>query len=213
MASSLLLIGDDLLIIKIEKGDKTFKSFLLADDLIEEKPMQLYGVSNEAQDLIIRLDCKCVDKKVEMVNISSPVDNMNSLHGMSGGGMFAMNQPLLYGVLWKYAATDGEFHNVKISQTLEEKIREQLNAQGWEPVEFINITQCKQAMSKVYNGVFRDINDSILVNRKDTSFPLETRFVMPDFVSDIQNINIADSPQKKFIGINPTNIYRKSNEM
>lgn len=213
VASSLLLIGDDLLIIKIEKGDKTFKSFLLADDLIEEKPMQLYGVSNEAQDLIIRLDCKCVDKKVEMVNISSPVDNMNSLHGMSGGGMFAMNQPLLYGVLWKYAATDGEFHNVRISQTLEEKIREQLNAQGWEPVEFINITQCKQAMSKVYNGVFRDINDSILVNRKDTRFPLETRFVMPDFVSDIQNINIADSPQKKFIGINPTNIYRKSNEM
>lgn len=209
IASSLLPIGADFLIIKIEKGDRQFKPFLLADDLIEEKPMQLYGVSNAAQDVITRLDCRCVDENLEMVNITSQVDDMNSLHGMSGGGMFALNQPLMYGVLWKYAATDGEFHNVRISQTLEEKIREQLKTQGWESVGFINITQCKRAMSEVYNRVFHDINDSILVNRKNASFPLETRFVMPEFLSNVQGVNITDPQLRKSSGINATNIYLK----
>ena len=55
--SSLLPIGDDFLIIKIDKGEKQFETFLLADDLIEEKAMHLYGVSGEAQDLITILDC------------------------------------------------------------------------------------------------------------------------------------------------------------
>lgn len=208
VVSSLLPIGDDFLIIKIEKGYNHFQPFMLADDLIEEKPMQLYGVSSEAQEVITRLDCKCVDKKVEMVNITSPVDNMDSLHGMSGGGMFAMNQPLMYGVLWKYAATEGEFHNVRISQSLESNISEQLKTKGWEPVEFINITQCKQAMSEVYNSVFHDINDTILVNRKDTRFPLETRFVMPDFLSNVQGVNIAEAPEAKPSEINAPNVYR-----
>ena len=119
---SLLLVGEDFLIIKIDKGEKQFESFYLADDLIEERPMHLYGISGEAQDMITRLDCKCVDKNVEMVNITSPVDNMDSLHGMSGGGVFAMSQPLMYGVLWKHAATGGEVHNVRISQALEKQI-------------------------------------------------------------------------------------------
>lgn len=91
IAESLLLVGEDFLIIKIEKGDKEFTPFLLADDLIEEKPMHLIGISGEAQDMITRLDCKCVDSKVDVVNITSSVDNMDSLHGMSGGGVFAQN--------------------------------------------------------------------------------------------------------------------------
>lgn len=105
ISNSLLPIGEDFLIIKIDKSEKHFTPFLLADDLIEEKSMQLYGVSGEAQDIITRLDCKCVDSKVDLVNITSHVDKMDSLHGMSGGGVFAQNQPLMYGVLWKYAAT------------------------------------------------------------------------------------------------------------
>lgn len=193
--SSLLPVGEDFLIIRIEKGGKQFESFQLADDLIEEKPMCLYGISGEAQELITRLDCKCVDKNVEIVNVTSPVDNMDSLHGMSGGGVFAMNQPLMYGVLWKHAATDGEFHNVRISQTLEEQIIDQLKQRGWDAIDFINITQCKHAMCDVYNKMFHDINDTILVNRKDTVFPLETRFVMPDFFSEMQSMNIAESPE------------------
>ena len=114
---SVLPIGEDFLIIRIDKSERHFTPFLLADDLIEEKSMQLYGISGEAQDIITRLDCKCVDNRVDIVNITSPVNNMDSLHGMSGGGIFAMNQPLMYGVLWKYAATEGEFHNVKITHT------------------------------------------------------------------------------------------------
>lgn len=106
ISNSLLPIGEDFLIIKIDKSEKHFTPFLLADDLIEEKSMQLYGVSGEAQDIITRLDCKCVDSKVDLVNITSHVDKMDSLHGMSGGGVFAQNQPLMYGVLWKYAATN-----------------------------------------------------------------------------------------------------------
>lgn len=105
IASSLLPIGEDFLIIKIDKGEKQFKSFLLADDLIEEKPMCLYGISGEAQELITSLECRCEDKNIDLVHITSPVDNMDSLHGMSGGGVFAMNQPLMYGILWKQAAT------------------------------------------------------------------------------------------------------------
>lgn len=121
VASSLLPIGDDFLIIKIDKGDKHFQSFRLADDFIEEKPLRLYGISGKAQDLITPLDCKCIDKHVDMIHITSLVEDMDSLHGMSGGGVFAINQPLMYGVLWKHAASNGEFHNVKISQELEKK--------------------------------------------------------------------------------------------
>ena len=189
---SLLPIGEDFLIIKIDKGEKQFETFQLADDLIEEKPMHLYGISGDAQDVITRLDCKCVDKNVEMVNVTSPVDNMDSLRGMSGGGLFAMNQPLMYGVLWKYAATDGEFHNVRISQTLEDLISEQLTARGWANINFINIAECKHAMCDVYKKVFHDINDTILVNRRDTTFPLEARFVMPDFIDEVQSLNTKD---------------------
>ena len=155
--SSLLPVGEDFLIIKIEKGEKRFVSFQLAEDLIEEKPMHLYGISGEAQEWITKLDCKCVEKNVEIVNITSPVDNMNNLHGMSGGGVFAMNQPLMYGVLWKYAATDGEFHNVRISQALEDQIIELLKQRRWEAIDFINIAQCKRAMCDVYNRMFHDI--------------------------------------------------------
>ena len=211
--SSLLTIGDDFLIIKVAKGEKEFVPFYLADDLIEEKPMQLYGVSSEAQNDITRLDCKCVDKDEEKVNITTAVDDMYSLHGMSGGGVFAMNQPLMYGVLWKYAATDGEFHNVKISQALEEQISEQLTARGWNPIGFINISQCKKAMYKVYDDVFHDINDTILVNRNNAKFPLEDRFVMPDFVSEVQGFNDEEAPVDKKIKINPTNIYIKGGEI
>ena len=64
---SLVLVGDDFLIIKIDRGEKQFEPFYLAEDLIEEKPMFLYGISSEAQDMITRLDCKCVDRNVEIV--------------------------------------------------------------------------------------------------------------------------------------------------
>lgn len=215
ISNSLLSIGEDFLIIKIDKSEKHFTSFLLADDLIEEKSMQLYGVSGEAQDIITRLDCKCVDSKVDLVNITSHVDNMDSLHGMSGGGVFAQNQPLMYGILWKYAATEGEFHNVKITQTLEEKIKLQLTLRGWKSLNFINITQCKQAMDVVYGSLFRDVNDSILVNRKNTRFPFEARFVMPDFIDEVQNLYSDDQgkPEEKLVGVDPTNLYIKSSEI
>lgn len=200
--SSLLLIGGDFLIIKIDKGDYSFTPFLLADDIIEEKPLHLYGISEEAQDFITRLDCKCEDKHADMVHITSPVNNMDSLHGMSGGGVFAVNQPLMYGVLWKHAAAGGEFHNVRISKTLEDQIIDQLSSRGWETINFINILQCKQAMNTVYNDVFHDINDSILVNKNPSTFPLETRFVMPDFFDDVQSIKASESSEvpeeKKF---------------
>lgn len=214
---SLLLVGEDFLIIKIDKGEQQFESFYLADDLIEEKPMHLYGISGEAQDVITRLDCKCVDKNVEMVNITSPVDNMDSLHGMSGGGVFAMSQPLMYGVLWKHAATGGEFHNVRISQALEKQISEQLTKLGWKSIRYINISECKEAMYKLYDGVFHDINDTILVNRNNTRFPLEERFVMPDFIDEVQNLN-TDEPTKpgaeeKPEDTNTTNIYHKGEDI
>lgn len=216
---SLLLVGEDFLIIKIDKGEKQFEPFYLADDLIEEKPMYLYGISGEAQDVITRLDCKCVDKNVEMVSVTSPVDDMGSLHGMSGGGVFAMDQPLLYGVLWKYAATDGEFHNVRISQTLEEQISEQLTLRGWSGIRFINITQCKKAMCEVYDGVFHDINDTILVSRNNARFPLEARFVMPDFIDEVQGFYPKDTekPDEKSENVinepDTTNIYLKGSEI
>ena len=214
---SLLPIGEDFLIIKIDKGEKQFETFQLADDLIEEKPMHLYGISGDAQDVITRLDCKCVDKNVEMVNVTSPVDNMDSLRGMSGGGLFAMNQPLMYGVLWKYAATDGEFHNVRISQTLEDLISEQLTARGWANINFINIAECKHAMCDVYNKVFHDINDTILVNRRDTAFPLEDRFVMPDFIDEVQSLNADETAkpetEEKLEDTNTTNIYLKGGDI
>ena len=215
ISNSLLPIGEDFLIIKIDKSKKYFTPFLLADDLIEEKSMQLYGVSGEAQDIITRLDCKCVDSKVDLVNITSHVDNMDSLHGMSGGGVFAQNQPLMYGVLWKYAATEGEFHNVKITQALEEKIKSQLTRRKWKSLNFINITQCKQAMNVVYDSLFRDVNDSILVNRNNTRFPLEARFVMPDFIDEVQNLYSDDQikPEEKPILHDPTNIYKKYSDI
>ena len=50
ISKSILPIGEDFLIIRIDKSEKHFIPFLLADDLIEEKSMQLYGVSGEAQD-------------------------------------------------------------------------------------------------------------------------------------------------------------------
>ena len=215
--SSLLPIGDDFLIIKIDKGEKQFESFLLADDLIEEKSMHLYGVSGEALDMITRLDCKCVDKNVDIVNVTSPVDNMDSLQGMSGGGIFAVNQPLMYGVLWKYAATDGEFHNVKISQALEEQIRDSLTQRGWHHLDFINIAQCKQAMYEVYDAVFHDINDTILISRNNARFPLEARFVIPDFIDEVQSFyskesekqeeKYDDKPDGKLEEFDTTNIY------
>lgn len=212
ISNSLLPIGEDFLIIKIDKSEKHFTPFLLADDLIEEKSMQLYGVSVEAQDIITRLDCKCVDSKVDLVNITSYVDNMASLHGMSGGAIFAQNQPLMYGVLWKHAATEGEFHNVKITPTLEEKIKSQLTRRRWNSLNFINITQCKQAMGVVYGNLFRDVNDSILVNRNNTQFPLEARFVMPDFIDKVQNMHSdnQEKPEENPVRIDPINIYLKS---
>lgn len=177
--------------------------------------MQLYGVSGEAQDIITRLDCKCVDSKVDLVNITSHVDNMDSLHGMSGGGVFARNQPLMYGVLWKYAATEGEFHNVKITQALEEKIKSQLTLRRWKSLNFINITQCKQAMDVVYGSLFHDVNDSILVNRNNMRFPLEARFVMPDFIDEVQSSYSDDQvkPEEKPVLADPTNLYIKSSEI
>lgn len=214
ISNSLLPIGEDFLIIKIDKSEKNFTPFLLADDLIEEKSMQLYGVSGEAQDIITRLDCKCVDSKVDLVNITSHVDNMDSLHGMSGGGVFARNQPLMYGVLWKYAATEGEFHNVKITQALEEKIKSQLTLRRWKSLNFINITQCKQAMDVVYGSLFHDVNDSILVNRNNMRFPLEARFVMPDFIDEVQSSYSDDQvkPEEKPVLADPT-LYIKSSEI
>lgn len=52
ISKSLLPIGEDFLIIRIDKSEKHFTPFLLADDRIEEKSMRLYGVSGEAQDII-----------------------------------------------------------------------------------------------------------------------------------------------------------------
>lgn len=215
ISNSLLPIGEDFLIIRIDKSEKHFTPFLLADDLIEEKSMLLYGVSVVAQDIITRLDCKCVDSKVELVNITSHVDNMDSLHGMSGGGVFAQNQPLMYGVLWKYAATEGEFHNVKITQALEEKIKSQLTQRKWKSLNFINITQCKQAMDIVYGNLFRDVNDSILVNRNNKRFPFEARFVMPDFIGEEENLYSDDQqkPEENSVMVAPTNIYLKSSDI
>ena len=140
---------------------------------------------------------------------------MDSLHGMSGGGVFAQNQPLMYGVLWKYAATEGEFHNVKITQVLEEKIKSQLTLRRWKSLNFIKITQCKQAMDVVYGSLFRDVNDSILVNRNNTRFPLEARFVMPDFIDEVQSLYSDDQvkPEEKFVLADPTNLYIKSSEI
>ena len=215
ISKSLLPIDEDFLIIRIDKSEKHFTSFLLADDLIEEKSMQLYGVSGEAQDIITSLDCKCVNSKADLVNITSHVDNMASLHGMSGGGIFAQNQPLMYGVLWKYAATEGEFHNVKITPALEAKIKSQLTRLRWNSLNFINITQCKQAMRVVYGNLFRDVNDSILVNRNNTQFPLEARFVMPDFIEKVQNM-YSDNQEKSEENparVAPTNIYLKSSDI
>lgn len=215
ISKSLLPIDEDFLIIRIDKSEKHFTSFLLADDLIEEKSMQLYGVSGEAQDIITSLDCKCVNSKTDLVNITSHVDNMASLHGMSGGGIFAQNQPLMYGVLWKYAATEGEFHNVKITPALEAKIKSQLTRLRWNSLNFINITQCKQAMRVVYGNLFRDVNDSILVNRNNTQFPLEARFVMPDFIDKVQNM-YSDNQEKSEENparVAPTNIYLKSSDI
>ena len=51
---SLLPVGEDFLIIKIDKEGKHFSSFHLANDLIEEKPMHLYGISCEASDVILK---------------------------------------------------------------------------------------------------------------------------------------------------------------
>lgn len=195
IAGALLPVGEDFLIIKIAKSEKPFTSFWLADDLIEEKLLHLYGISRDAQELITRLECKCVDGKANVVNITSSVDNMDSLRGMSGGGLFAVNQPLMYGVLWKYEATEGEFHNVRISKALEEQINERLTAQGWETVRFINIAASKRAMLEVYNDVFHDINDTILVNRDNSKCPLEARFVMPDFIDEMQGLTSRDITQ------------------
>lgn len=215
ISKSLLPIDEDFLIIRIDKSEKHFTSFLLADDFIEEKSMQLYGVSGEAQDIITSLDCKCVNSKADLVNITSHVDNMASLHGMSGGGIFAQNQPLMYGVLWKYAATEGEFHNVKITPALEAKIKSQLTRLRWNSLNFINITQCKQAMRVVYGNLFRDVNDSILVNRNNTQFPLEARFVMPDFIDKVQNMysDNQEKPDENPARVAPTNIYLKSSDI
>ena len=218
VSSSLLLVGDDFLIIRIEKGQKDFESFLLADDLIEGKPMRLYGISGKAQDVITQLNCKCVDKNVDMVSVTSPVDNMCSLHGMSGGGVFAINQPLLYGVLWKSAATDGEFHNVRITQALEGQIIEQLTSRGWSSVSFINIALCKNAMYKVYDGIFHDINDTVFISRNNERFPLEDRFVMPDFIDEFQSIDSKDAekaeekPEEMIVEPDTTNIYLKESD-
>ena len=121
----------------------------------------------------------------------------------------------MYGVLWKYAATEGEFHNVKITQVLEEKIKSQLTLRRWKSLNFIKITQCKQAMDVVYGSLFRDVNDSILVNRNNTRFPLEARFVMPDFIDEVQSLYSDDQvkPEEKFVLADPTNLYIKSSEI
>ena len=72
-------------------------------------------------------------------------------------------------------------------------------------------------MCDVYNKVFHDINDTILVNRRDTAFPLEDRFVMPDFIDKVQSLN-ADEPAKpeteeKPEDTNTTNIYLKGEDI
>ena len=215
IAGALLPVGEDFLIIKIAKNEIPFTSFWLADDLIVEKPMRLYGISKDAQELITSLECKCVDGKADVVTITSSVDNMDGLHGMSGGGLFAVNQPLMYGVLWKFAAIDGEFHNVRISQALEEQINEQITARGWEPLRFINIAASKRAMFEVYNDVFHDINDTILVNRDNAKFPLEARFVMPDFLDKIQGLTSYETkhPELQPAEMDTTNIYQKYDEI
>ena len=82
IAKSLVPIGDDFLIIRIAQGGKDFSNFLLAEDLIEEKPLRLYGISREAQDVLTSLECKCVDERAEMVHIVDVVDDMDSLRGM-----------------------------------------------------------------------------------------------------------------------------------
>lgn len=214
IANTILPVGADFLIIKIGKSDKHFTPFWLADDLIEEKPMHLYGISRDAQDVVTRLECKCVDDDADVVNITSVVDNMDSLHGMSGGGVFAVNQPLMYGVLWKHAVAGGEFHNVRISKTLETQISEQLAVRGWEPVRFINIAECRRAMFDMYNDVFHDINDTILVNRDDARFPLENRFVMPDFIDEIQGQHDdTGNPVAIPIEMDTPNIYYKNGDI
>lgn len=215
IAKSLVPIGDDFLIIRIAQGGKDFSKFLLAEDLIEEKPLRLYGISREAQDVLTSLECKCVDESAEMVHIVDAVDDMDSLHGMSGGGVFAKDQPLMYGVLWKQAASKGEFHNVKISQNLESQINKRLKELEWETVEFINIAECKRAMFDVCNALFHDINDTILVNRDDAKFPLEARFVMPDFVDEITSLSLESGEQSKatIAGMDTTNIYQKNDEI
>ena len=215
IAGALVPVGEDFLIIRINSIDKPFTRFWLANDLIEEKPMHLYGISRDAQELITSLECKCVDGKADVVNITSSVDSMDSLHGMSGGGLFAVNQPLMYGVLRKYAAADGEFHNVKISQALEAQINEKLTDRGWETVKFIDIVECKRAMFGVYNNVFHDINDTILVNRDDAIFPLEARFVMPDFIDEIQGLTSSDvvQPAVKPVGMDISDINLRYNEV
>lgn len=212
IARTLIPVGEDFLIIKLAKSEKKFASFWLADDFMEEKPMYLYGISRDAQELVTRLDCKCVDREADVVNITSQVNDMDSLHGMSGGGLFYVNQPLMYGVLWKYEASDGEFHNVRITQALEEQINNQLTELGWEPIRFINIAACKQAMLEVYNDVFHDINDTILVNRDDAKFPLEARFVMPDFFDEIQGqiSNDGKETEVQAAEVDSTNSYQNN---
>lgn len=88
-------------------------------------------------------------------------------------------------------------------------------SRGWESIDFINITQCKRAMSVLYSGVFRDINDTVLANRSTAIVPLETRFVMPDFIADIPHIPSDNSNFSKVTPkeIDPTNIYLKSSDI
>lgn len=199
VANSLVPIGDDFLIIRIPQGDKDLFNFLLAEDLIEEKPLKLYGISRDAQDVLTSLGCKCVDERAEIVHIVDAVDDMDSLRGMSGGGVFSKDQPLMYGVLWKQAASKGEFHNVKISQNLESQINDLLQELEWETVEFINIAECKRAMMSVYHQEFHDLNDTIIINSKDSRFPLEERFVMPDFIDEVQRMKKAEKQEDQGI--------------
>lgn len=70
-------------------------------------------------------------------------------------------------------------------------------------------------MCSVFSNVFRDINDSILVNRNNTQFPIEARFIMPDFISEVQNLHSEDQgkPEEKPVQVDPTNIYLKNGEI
>ena len=70
-------------------------------------------------------------------------------------------------------------------------------------------------MDVVYGSLFRDVNDSILVNRNNTRFPLEARFVMPDFIDEVQSLYSDDQvkPEEKFVLADPTNLYIKSSEI